>query len=239
MGDAREGFDEHVHGEILTGEIAPCLKASPRTEAASVTGVAHAFTGNARPAGTGFFREPAAALLVSAAECFLPLLEKRLNGVSALLVDAAAGLHAAAPQAALASHVAGPVAASGNAVAQGAVNEAFEHHTIGAGIAHLMDFLDGEFAGQNHAVSAEAFGLKKRGGVGEIGECGQRDGARIPRLAGDIDEGNILDDEAVDADLILEAADEPVGSVGFGGLDERVHGHGDPAVRLMGEIREP
>ena len=102
-----------------------------------------------------------------------------------------------------------------------------------------MDFIDGEFAGQNHAVSAEAFGLKKRGGVCEIGECGQRDGARIARLAGDIDEGNILDDEAVDADLILEAADEPVGGVGFSGLDERVHGHGDPAVRLMGEIREP
>ena len=239
MGNARKGFDEHVHGEILTGEIAPCLEASPRTETASVTGAAHAVTGNARPAGAGFFREPAAALLISAARGFLPLLEKRLNGIAALLVDAAAGLHAAAPQAALAAHVAGPVAASGDAVAQGAVDEAFEHHAVGAGIAHLMDFIDGEFAGQNYAVSAEAFGLQKRRGVCEIGESGQRDGACIPRLTGDIDEGDILDNEAVDADLVLEAADEPVGGVGFSGLDERVHGHGDPAVRLMGEIREP
>lgn len=52
---------------------------------------------------------------------------------AALTVDAAAGLHAAAAQAAFAAHVAGPVTAARHAVAQRAVDEAFQIQPFGTG----------------------------------------------------------------------------------------------------------
>ena len=167
------------------------------------------------------------------------IAEKRLGRRAALAVDPAAGLHATAAQAAFAAHIAGPVTAPGHAIAQRPVDETFQIKAVRAGFAHAPDLVDGQFARQNHPVGAQRPGLKQGFGVGQVGQGGQEQPALETGLPGQIQHGQILDDQPVRAHLAGQTRGQPVGGGAFAGFDQGVHGHVDARVFGVGQIREP
>ena len=118
------------------------------------------------------------------------------------------------------------------------MDEALEHHAVGAGFGHLAYLVDGKLPREHDAVCTQSLGLLKGFGMGEVGQRGERDGASVAGLARHVDHGQILDDEAIAAHLGLQTVDEAEGRVELLLLDKRVHGHRDPAACLVGEVRQ-
>ena len=157
-------------------------------------------------------------------------------GMAALLVHAAAGLHAPAPQAALAAHVARPVAAARNAPAQRTVDEAFQVEALGAGFAHAPDFVDGQLARQDDAVRAQFLRRQQGCGMRQIGERGQEQAALVSGLTREREQAGVLNDQAVRLHVAGETGDEASGGGHVVGLHQRVEGDVDAPVVLVGEF---
>ncbi len=119
------------------------------------------------------------------------------------------------------------------------MDEAFQVKAVRTGFAHAADLVNGQFARQNSPVSAQGPGLKQGFGVGQVGQGGQKQAALKTGLPGQIQHGQILDDQAVRAHLPGQTRGQTVGGGAFAGLDQGVHGHIHPRVFGMGQIREP
>ena len=119
------------------------------------------------------------------------------------------------------------------------MDEAFQVETLGTGFAHAPDFVDGQLTRQDDAVRAQGFGLSQRFGMGQIGQGGQKQPALEPGLPGQIQHGQILDDQAVRVHLPGQTCGQTIGGGAFAGLDQGVHGHVDARVFGVGQIREP
>ena len=223
MRDVQQGLGQHVQRKVQTGEEAAV---------APLAGVAALGPGTAH----------VAAAVTTVAALFAGLLfglfgHGRGSG-AALTVDAATGLHAAAAQAALAAHVAGPVAAPRHAVAQRAVDEAFQIQPFGTGLAHGADLVDGELARQDDAAGAQVLGGLQALRVRDVGQGGEVDLALETGLPRQIQHGQILHDDAVGAHLPGQTMDETVGRRGLLRLDQHVHGHIDAGLFLVGQVGE-
>ncbi len=174
----------------------------------------------------------------SAAPALAPAVPAALRHAGALLVDAPAGLDAAPAQAALAAHIARPVAAAGHAVAERALDKAFQIESLRAGRAHGADLVDGKLPRQDDAVGAQFFGFPQGQRVRDIGERGKEESPREPRLPGKVKQPRVLDDQAVGPHPGGKPGNEPPGGAALPGFDQGVHGYIDAAASFVGQVGE-
>ena len=157
-------------------------------------------------------------------------------GMVALLVYAAAGLHAAPAQAALAAHIARPVAAARDAPAQRAVDEHFQIQPFGTGGGNLLYLVDGQFAGQDDTVRAKLLRGQQRRGMRQIGERGKEQAALVSGLTGKGQHAGILNDQAVRLHVAGKAGDEASCGGHVVRLHQRIEGDVDAPAVLVGEL---
>jgi hypothetical protein len=74
--------------------------------------------------------------------------------------------------------------------------------------------------------------------MGEVGQGGEEEAALKSRLPGQIQEGQVLDNQAVGAHLPGQAGGQAVGLGGLVGLEQGVHGHIDARAGSVGQIRK-
>ncbi len=116
------------------------------------------------------------------------------------------------------------------------MDEHLKVQSLGAGGGDLLDFVDGEFAGQDHPVRPQFLGGLQGSGVRQVGERGQEEPALIPGLTRQREEAGVLNDQAVRLYVAGETSDEASRSGHVVGLDERVEGHIDAPAVLVGQL---
>ena len=164
------------------------------------------------------------------------LARKESAFIPFLLVHASAGLDATPPEAALAAQIAGPVASAGNAPAQGSVDENFKAHILRGFLIHEANLIDGQLAGKDDAADAQRMRSPYILHAGDIGERRKMDFPSIARLAGDVDEPDVLYDERMGLGVPLQAVDEPSRRAKIRFFNEGIERDIDLASMLVGEV---
>ena len=118
------------------------------------------------------------------------------------------------------------------------MDKTFQIQPFGAGFAHEADFVDGQFARQNHAVGSQRSARQPPLRMRDVGQRGKEQTSFKTGLPGNVQKGKVLHNEPVGADLTGQTRNKTVGRGRFPRLDQRVHGHIDAGVFGVGQIRQ-
>ena len=118
------------------------------------------------------------------------------------------------------------------------MNKTLQVQPFGAGRAHKADFVNGEFTRQDNPAGPQSASLQQTLRMGEVGQGREKKPALKARLTGQIQQGQILDDQAVGPHLTGQPGRQPEGLGGLVRLKQGVHGHINARARSVGQVRQ-